>query len=113
MVCCDVLTTSGRNILMKSICNYKRCDTNVWDLSKMLNDAKCGLLKKEEYVNDDLSNAKNWILSHAYTEQPFLVAIKGKMNSIGHCIGIVQNMIIDATLMDGVELRCKSLDAVL
>ncbi len=52
-------------------------------------------------------------MDHAYTEQPFLVAIRGKMNSIGHCIGIVQNMIIDATLMNGVELSPDSLDAVL
>ncbi len=35
------------------------------------------------------------------------------MNSIGHCIGIVQNMMIDETLMNGVELSRNSLDAVL
>ncbi len=52
-------------------------------------------------------------MDQAYTEQPFLVAIRGKMNSIGHCIGVVQNMIVDATLMDGVALSHDSLDAVL
>ncbi len=35
------------------------------------------------------------------------------MNSIGHFIGIMQNMIVDATLMDGNEVSCNSLDAVL
>ncbi len=43
-------------------------------------------------------------MGYAFTEKPFLVAIRGKMNSTAHCIGIVQNMIVDATLMDGVEL---------
>ncbi len=112
-MCCEVLTTSGRDSLMKYICNHKKFDTNEYDLSKMLNDARCGILKKEEHFHDDSSDAKRWIMDHAYTEQPFLVAIRGKMNSIGHCIGIVQNMIIDATLMNGVELSCDSLDAVL
>ncbi len=79
----------------------------------MLSDSRCGILKMEEYFHDDWSDAKRWIMDHAYTEQPFLVAIRGKMNSIGHCIGIVQNMIVDATLMDGVELSHNSLDAVL
>ncbi len=35
------------------------------------------------------------------------------MNSIDHCIGIVQNMIVDATLMDDQELNHNSLDVVL
>ncbi len=52
-------------------------------------------------------------MDHAYSEQSFLVAIKGKMNSTGHCIGIVQNRIVDATLMDGIELSCDSLGVVL
>ena len=69
--------------------------------------------QKEEYFNDDSTDVKRWIMDHAYTEQPFLVAIKGKMNSIGHCIGIVQNMIIDATLLNGIELSHDTLDAVL
>ena len=112
-MCCEVLTTSGRDCLMKYIYNHKKRITNEYDLSKMLNDARCGILKKEKYLHDDSSDAKRWIMDHAYTEQPFLVAIRGKMNSIGHCIGIVQNMIIDATLMNGVELSCDSLDAVL
>ncbi len=49
----------------------------------------------------------------AYTAQPFLVAVKGKINPTGHCIGIVQNMIVDATLMDDIALSCDSLDVVL
>ncbi len=52
-------------------------------------------------------------MDQAYTEQPFLVAISVKMNSIGQCIGTVQNMIVNATLMDGIELSHNGLDAVL
>ncbi len=47
------------------------------------------------------------------TNQPFLVAIRGRFNTIGHCIGIVRNVIVDATFMDGIELSRHSLDAVL
>ncbi len=53
---------------------------------------------------DDSIDAKSWIMDHAYTEEPFSVAISGKMNSTGHFIGIVQNMIVDTTLMDSIEL---------
>ncbi len=52
-------------------------------------------------------------MNHAYSEQPFLVDIRGKMNSTGHCIWIVQNIIVSATLMDVIELSHNSLDAVL
>ncbi len=52
-------------------------------------------------------------MDQAYTEQPFLVSIRDKMNSIGHCIGVVQNLIVDAKLMDGVVFSHGSLDAVL
>ncbi len=62
-------------------------------LSKLLNDSRCGIIKKEEYFIDNSSDAKSWIMDQAFTEQPFLVAIRGNMNSIGHCIGVVQNMI--------------------
>ncbi len=34
-------------------------------------------------------------------------------NTICHCISIVQNMIVDATLMDDIELSHDNLDAVL
>ncbi len=46
-------------------------------------------------------------------KQPLLLATWSKMNTIGHCIGIVQNMIVDATLMDDIALSCDSLDVVL
>ncbi len=62
---------------------------------------------------DYSSNAKNWIIDYAGRNKPFLVAIRGRYNTIGHCIGIVQNMIVDTTLMDGIELSHDSLDAVL
>ncbi len=77
-----------------------RHHTRAFKMSKMLKDSKCGILKKEQYFAD----AKSWIMNHAYTEQPFLVAIRGKMYSTGHCIGIMQNMAVDATLMDDIEL---------
>ena len=82
-------------------------------MSIILNDSRCGMLKKEQYFDDDASDTESWIIDHAYAEQPFLVAIRGEMISTGHCIGIVQNMIVDATLMDGIELSCDSLDVVL
>ncbi len=55
------------------------------------------------------------VLDHGLciSEQPFSVAIWGKINTIGHCIWIVQNMIVDSTFMEGVELSCESLDVVL
>ncbi len=56
---------------------------------------------------------KKRIIDYAGTNQPFLLAIRGRFNIIGHCIGIVQNMIVDATLRDGIELSCDSRDAVL
>ncbi len=52
-------------------------------------------------------------MDHVYLKQPFLVTIRGKMNSTGHCIGVVQNMIVDAMLMDGIELSHDGIDAVL
>ncbi len=72
-----------------------------------------GYSKKEQYFIDDSIDAKSWIMDHAYTEQPFLVVIMGKMNSAGHCIGIVQNMIVDAMLIDGIDFSHNGLDAVL
>ena len=52
-------------------------------------------------------------MDHALSEQPFLVAIMGKTNSIGHCVGVVNNTIVDATFKDGLELSLETLDAVL
>ncbi len=82
-------------------------------LPKFLAETRCGILKREKNVIDNSGDAKNWIIEHAGTNQPFLVAIRGRFNIIGHCIGIVQNMIVDATLRDGIELSRDSLDAVL
>ncbi len=90
-MCCEVLTTSDQDTLMKHILNCKKSDTNEYDLVQMLSDSRCGILKKEEYFNDNSTDANSWIIDQANTEQPFSVAIKGKMNSMGHCIGIVQN----------------------
>ncbi len=52
-------------------------------------------------------------MDHANIKQPFLVAIRGKLNTIGHFVGIVQNMIGDAILMDGVMSKCENLDELL
>ncbi len=52
-------------------------------------------------------------MDHALSQQPFLVAIKSMTNSIGHCVGVVNNTIVDATFKDGLELNCETLDAVL
>ncbi len=60
--------------------------------------------EKGKNLIDNSTDAKNWIIDYAGGNQPFLVAIRGRFNTIGHCIGIVQNMIVDATLMDGIEL---------
>ncbi len=79
-MCCEVLTTSGQETLMKHIQNCKKGDTNKSDLSQMLNDSRCGILQKVQYFIDDAIDEKSWIIDHAYSEQPFLVAIRGKMN---------------------------------
>ncbi len=90
-----------------------RHHTTVSDMTSKLNDSRCGILKKEQYFVNDSTDAKSCIMDHAYTGQQFLVAIRSKMNLMGHCIGILQNMIVDATLMDGTKLSCICLDAVL
>ncbi len=51
---------------------------------KYVNDSRWAILKKEQNFVDDSSDAKSWIMEHAYTEQSFLVAIRGKMTSTGH-----------------------------
>ncbi len=48
-----------------------------------------------------------------YKKHQFLVAIKGKKNSIGHCVGVMNSTILDATFKDGLELSHESIDAVL
>ncbi len=112
-MCCEVLIPSECDVLMKTITSQKKHKLMEADLSKMLADCGCGILVKEREILDDSTDAKTRIIDHAQSEQPFLVAIRGKLNTIGHCIGVVNNMIVDATLMDGVELSRESLDAVL
>ncbi len=105
-MCCEILSLSGQDTLMKYFQKGKKHCTSQFDITKMLSDSRCGIFKKEQYFVNDSTDAKSWIMDHAYTEQPFLVAIRGKMNTMSHCIGILQNMIVDATLMDGqVELQ--------
>ncbi len=82
-------------------------------IPKILAESWCGILKMEPNVIDNSSNANNWIIDYAGRNQLFLVAIRGRFNTIGHCIGVVQNMIVDAILMDNIELSHDSLDAVL
>ena len=79
----------------------------------MLTKHGCGIFVRQRYIHENSTDAKSWIIDHVQSGQPFLVAIKGRFNPIGHCIGIVENMIVDATLSDGVELSDESLDAVL
>ncbi len=67
--------------------------------------------KKEKNLIDNSSDSKIWIIEYAGKNQPFLVAIRGRFNTIGQRIGIVQNMIVDATLTDGIESSHDSLDA--
>ena len=112
-MCCEVLIPPECAALIKTITSCKKQKLMEADLSKMLADCGCGILVKEREIFDNSTDAKNRIIDHAQSEQPFLVAIWGKMNTIGHCIGVVNNMIVDATLMDGVELSQESLDAVL
>ncbi len=59
---------------------------------------------KEDFLLHNSTDASN---------QPFLVTIKGKKNSIGRCVGVVNNTIVDATFKDGLELSHESIDAVL
>ncbi len=112
-MCCEVLIPSECDVLMKTITSCKKQKLMEADLSKMSADCSCGNIVKEHEISDNSTDAKTWIIDHAQSEQPFLVAIWGKVNTIGHCIGVVNNMIVDATLMDGVELSQESLDAVL
>ncbi len=79
----------------------------------MLAESGYGILVKEHYILNYSTDAKCWILDHAQSDKPFLVGITSKSKTIGHCIGVVQNMIVDAILINGVELSCESLHAVL
>ncbi len=88
---------------MKYIQICKRHCASEFDITKMLNDSSCGILKKEKYFVNDSTDTKSWIIKDVYSEQPFLVAIRGKMNSTGRFIWILQNMIVDAPLMDGMS----------
>ncbi len=112
-VCSEVLVSSGRDTLMNYIQKHMRHYTRDFDMSRMLNESKYSILTKKTNFLDDSSHTKSWIMDHAYSEKPFLAAVRGKMNSTGPYIGILQNMIVGATLMDGIEIRRNSLDAVL
>ncbi len=85
----------------------------IHNLIDALNACGCGVLVKEDSLLCNSSDAKSRIMDHALSEQPFLVAIKGKTNSIGHCVGVVNNTIVDSTFKDGLELSHEILDAVL
>ncbi len=41
-------------------------------------------------------------MNQGQNEQLLLVAVKGRLKTIGHCIGVVRSMIVDAFLIDGV-----------
>ncbi len=73
----------------------------------MLVEWRCYILLKETNLPDNLSvqSFGPWTMN---IKQPLLLATWSKMNTIGHCIGIVQNMITNATLMEGVELTVES-----
>ncbi len=112
-MCCEVLLPSAHEHLLSGVPKYAKNGQFEVILPKFLAEFRCGILKKEKNLIDNSTDAKNWIIDYAGRNQPFLVAIRGRFNTIGHCIGIVQNMIVDATLMDGIELSRDSLDAVL
>ncbi len=112
-MCCEVLLPSAHEHLLSGVQKFAKNDLFEIGLPKILAESWCGILKKEKNIIDNSSDAKNWIIKYAGTNQPFLVAIRGRFNTIGHCIGIVQNVIVDATLRDGIELSRDSLDAVL
>ncbi len=67
-MCCEVLVPSWQDTLMKFIKNCTRHHTRESEMSKMLEDSRCGLLKKEQYYVDDSSDARSWIMGHAYTK---------------------------------------------
>ncbi len=75
----------------------------IHDLLEILTACGCGILVKEDFLLSNSTDAKSQIMDHALSEQPFLIAIKGQKNSIGHCVGVVNNTIIDATFKDGLK----------
>ncbi len=112
-MCREVLLPSAHEHLLSGVPKYAKNGQFEVVLPKILAESWCCILKREKNVIDNSSDAKNWIIKYAGTNQPFLVAIRGRFNTIGHCIGIVQHMIVDATLRDGIELSHDCLDAVL
>ncbi len=95
------------------LANKKNKFILIHDLMDALNACGCGVLVKEDSLLCNSSDAKRQIMDHALSEQPFLVAIKGKTNTIGHWVGVVNNRIVDSTFKDGLELSHETLDAVL
>ena len=112
-MCGEVLSPSAFDNLMHYVGKCKNKVILTHDLIDALNACGCGVLVKEDSILCNSSDAKSQIMDHAINEQPFLVAIKGKINSIGHCVGVVNNIIVDSTFKDGLELSRETLDAVL
>ncbi len=92
---CEVLLPSAHEHLLSNVPKYAKNGPFEIGLPKILAESWCGILKNEKLLIDNSSDAKNWIIEYAGTNQPFLVAIRGRFNTIGHCIGIVQNVIVD------------------
>lgn len=82
--------------------------TNCWTIMQQL---KLGLVHKIR-TSDITVDAKTCILDLAKTCQPFLIAICEKCKWMGHCIRIIDSMIIDAILQFCIELSDSSLDCV-
>ncbi len=74
------------------------------DLSNKIAECGCGILVQDQNITDNSTDTKCWIMDHEQSDQPFLVAIRGPWNTIGHFVELVQNMIVDATLTSEVQL---------
>ncbi len=114
-MCCEVLFPSEHDELMNDTTGLEKKHLLKFSLPKTkdLGLSMCNILVKEESILDNSSDAKCLILDQVDTDQPLLVTISGQLNAIGRCVGIVQNMVVDGTLMDGVDLSHKNLDVLL
>ncbi len=79
----------------------------------LLKELKIGHLVKSKDLESSVGNPVSWVLSHSETKQPFLVAIRGIQGKCGHCIGVYDGKIFDATKDSSINLSAETLEEAL
>ncbi len=79
----------------------------------LLKELNIGHLVKSKDLESSVGNPVSWVLSHSETKQPFLVAIRGIQGKCGHCIGVCDGKIFNATGDSSLNLSAKILEEAL